>query len=222
MRRPVAAIALAAGGLAVAPAGALAALDVAVQPNEARYGQAHHVEGRYTDANGAPLGERRITVEARDYPFTGEFRPVGHATTGADGTYSLDDVELARNADIRVVAFDGTTSGIARAFTYPAFSLRYTPAGGNRIRLTQTYRTPRDVRLRAPTLFYLGSGGASRSSKRITARTRRTAAGRFRATATVRLPKAWNGRFKYASCFGYSKDSGMGDPARGCTKRFSF
>jgi hypothetical protein len=217
-----AALGLAVAGLLAAPASALAALDVAVEPNEARYGDSHHANGRMTDAAGAPLAGRRIALEKRDYPFTGDFRPIAHATTGADGRFSFDDVTLSRNADLRVVAFDGTTSGIARAFTYPAFVLQYRPAGMNRVRVTQTYRTPRAVRLKAPTLFYLGSGTASRSTKRVSARTRRLAAGRFRATATIRLPKAWKGRFKYASCFGYTKDSGMGDPARGCAPRFDF
>jgi hypothetical protein len=217
-----AALTLALAGLAASPASALAALDVAVVPNEARYGDPHHAEGRMTDAAGAPLADRRIALEKRDYPFTGEFRPIGHATTDADGRFAFDGVTLSRNADLRVVAFDGTTSGIARAFTYPAFTLRYRPAGANRVRVTQTYTTPRDVRLSAPTVFYLGSGTAKRSSLSVSARPRRIAAGRFRSTATIHLPRSWKGRFKYASCFGYSKDSGMGDPARGCSKRFSF
>jgi hypothetical protein len=220
--RRAAALALAVAGLAAAPASALAALDVAVQPNEARYGDPHHVVGKMTDATGAPLAGRRIALEKRDYPFTGAFRPIGHATSGADGSFSFDDVTLSRNADLRVVAFDGTTSGIARAFTYPAFTLKYTPAGADRIKVTQTYSTPRKVRLKAPTVFYVGSATATRSSLSATATTRRVAAGRFRATATMRLPKSWKGRFKYGSCFGYTKDSGMGDPTRGCARKFDF
>jgi hypothetical protein len=175
-----------------------------------------------TDATGAPIAGRRIALQKRDFPFTGAFRSIGHATTDADGRFTFDDVDLSRNADLRVQAFDGTTSGIARAFTYPAFTLKYKPAGTDRIKVTQNYSTPRGVRLRAPTLFYLGKGTAARSTKRVTARTRRIAAGRFRATATIKLPKAWKGRFKYASCFGYSRNSGMGDPARGCAKTFAF
>jgi hypothetical protein len=220
--RRIAALALAMGALVAAPASALASLDVAVQPNEARYGDPHHAEGRMTDAAGAPLAGRRIALEKRDYPYTGAFRPIAHATTDADGRFSFDGITLSRNADLRVVAFDGTTSGIARAFTYPAFTLKYRPAGNDRIQVTQTYTTPRGVRLAAPTLFYLGSGKAVRSSRRVSARTRRIAAGRFRATATIRLPKGWKGRFKYASCFGYSNNSGMGDPTRGCAAAFDF
>jgi hypothetical protein len=222
VRARIAAAAVAIAGLAAVPASALAALDVAVQPSEARYGQAHHVAGRLTDAAGAGLGGRRIALEKRDFPYTGTFRPISHATTGSDGNFSFDDVTLARNADLRVVAFDGTTSGIARAWTYPAFTLRYKPVAANRIEVTQTYTTPRSVRLRAPTLFYLSRSSAKRSSMRVRVKTKRTAAGRFAATATISLPKSWKGHFRYASCFGYTKNSGMGDPARGCPDRFTF
>jgi hypothetical protein len=218
----LAALALSFAALGAVPGTALAGLDVAVQPNEARYGDPHQASGRMTDANGAPLAGRRIALEERDYPYTAEFRPIAHATTDADGRFSFDGIKLSRNADLRVTAFDATTSGIARAFTYPAFTLKYRPAGTDRIRVTQTYTTPRGVRLGAPTLFYLGSGTATRSTRRVSARTRRIAAGRFRATAIIRLPSAWKGRFKYASCFGYSKDSGMGDPTRGCAQTFDF
>jgi hypothetical protein len=220
--RRAATLGLAAGALLAVPGTALAALDVAVEPNEARFGDPHHAAGRMTDAAGAPLPGRRIALQERDYPFTGNFHTIGHATTGADGAFSFSEIQLSRNADLRVMAFDGTTSGIARAFTYPAFELTYRPAGDDKIRVTQTYRTPNDVRLRAPTLFYLGKGNAKVSTLRVRVKTQRTAKGRFRATKTVRLPKSWNGRFKYASCFGYTQNSGMGDPARGCAKTFAF
>jgi hypothetical protein len=76
------ALALAVAGLAVAPPAAMADLGVAVQPNEARFGQAHHVQGSYTDAQGNPLPGRVISLQERDFPYTGAFRTVGHATTG--------------------------------------------------------------------------------------------------------------------------------------------
>ena len=41
--------------------------------------------------------------------------------------------------------------------------------------------------------------------------------GRFRATTQVRIPKAWKGRFRYASCFPYN--AGMGNPKLGCPKK---
>jgi hypothetical protein len=226
VRRAAAAGAVLVAAIAVPAVAARAAgtpsIDVAVNPSEARFGEPHHASGRMLDANGAPLAGRRIALQAREYPFTGAFRPVAHATTGADGTFSFADVPLNRNADLRVVAFDGTTSGIARAWTYPQFTLRYRPAGVDRVLLSQAYRTPRNVRLTARTEFYLGRGTSARSSLRVSVRTRRTAPGRFLATAKVRLPRGWHGQFRYASCFRYTPNSGMGDPARGCPSRFTF
>jgi hypothetical protein len=223
MRRAATAAAALALALTAPPAAlAAAGLQLAVVPPDARFGQTHHVEGTFADAAGAPVAGRRVVIEYRDWPYTGEFSPLARARTGADGRFAVDDLVLARNADLRAVAVDGTTSGIARAWTYPAFALRYRTAGANRIRLTGTYRTPRAVRLSAPTLFYVGSASATSGPVRARARTRRTAPGRFAATATVTLPKAWKGRFRYASCFRYSKGSGMGDPLRGCPKRFAF
>ena len=96
----------------------------------------------------------------------------------------------------------------------------------NVIRLVQTYRTPKNVKLTAPTLFYVGKAGKKRAPLRrrepspSRARSRRKGKirkGRFRATAVVRIPRAWSGRFRYASCFPYN--AGMGNPKLGCPKK---
>jgi hypothetical protein len=217
------AVALAGAAMALtAPAAAMADLTIAVTPNEARFGGPHHAQGRLTDAAGTPLARHRIRLEARRFPFRGRFHELMRTTTDAKGRFGFSGIDLDRNADLRAVAVDGTTSGIARAFTYPAFRLRFAVVGARRIRLTQTYRTPRDVRLSAPTLFYVGRRSAGSATVRARAKPRRTSAGHFSATATVRLPKSWKGRFRYASCFRYTPGSGMGDPARGCPTRFSF
>ena len=220
--------ATATGGLAAAlllggagPAAA-AQLDVAVAPANAALGEPHGVSGELRDDAGAALPGRRISLQARAFPFTGAWRTIDHATTDGHGRYAIDDVELDRNADLRAVAFDGTESGIARAFTYPAHRLAYRVLGRRRIRLTQTYRTPRDVRLRKPTLFYVGSAAAVSAPVRARARTERLRRGRFRAIVTVTLPRAYRGRFRYASCFAYTAGSGMGDPAQGCPRRYTF
>jgi hypothetical protein len=214
----VAAAALLAGAV---PAAA-EQIDVAVGPADAALGAEHAAQGTLRTDAGAPLADRRISLQARPYPFTGPWRPIAHATTDPHGVYTFGALEFDRNTDVRVVAFDGATSGIARAFTYPSHQLGYRVLGKRRIRLTQTYRTPRDVRLNARTLFYLGRGTAASAPVAARARTRRTSAGHFRATATLKLPKAWRGSFRYASCFGYSPRSGMGDPAQGCPRRYLF
>ena len=218
---PVAALtaALALGGAAVASA---SELDVAVAPSTASLGTLHTVTGAMRDDAGAALAGRRISLQVRPFPFSGRWRTVDHATTDAKGRYAIDDIELDRNTDVRAVAFDGTTSGIARAFTYPAHRLSYNVVGKRRIRLTQTYRTPRDVRLGKQTLFYVGSGSATSAAVSARGKTKRVRAGRYRSVVTVTLPRAFRGRFQYASCFAYTPGSGMGDPAQGCPKRYSF
>ena len=222
-RRRVFALALAVAVPAVlATPAAAARLDVAVFPPDPQLGQPHTATGAMADDAGAPLAGRRISLQVRPYPFTGAWRAVDHATTNAKGRFSFGDIETDRNTDVRVVAFDGTTSGIARAFTYPAHTLVYHVLSRRRIRLVQTYRTPRDVRLTRRTLFYVGPAFAATARVRARARTRRTAPGRFRASAVFRLPAAWHGNFHFASCFRYSPGSGMGDPARGCPRRYRF
>jgi hypothetical protein len=78
------------------------------------------------------------------------------------------------------------------------------------------------VRLRAPTRFYVGPRDATSAIQRAKAKTRRLGPGRYEATAVVELPARFGGRFRYASCFGYSRGSGMGKPAQGCPRRYSF
>jgi hypothetical protein len=212
----------AALALAGAASASAAPVDVAVAPPNAALGTLHSADGRMRSDAGTPLAGRRIALETRRFPFTGRWHAVDHATTDTRGRYAFDQLELDRNADVRVVAFDGTTSGIARAFTYPLHRLSYTVVGTRRVRLTQTYTTPRDVRLTKPTLFYVGSGHATSASVARRGKTRRTRPGRFRSDVTVRLPKAFRGAFRYASCFEYSPGSGMGDPAQGCPNRYTF
>jgi hypothetical protein len=212
----------AAGAAGAPPARVATALDVAVGPANAAYGTLHTAEGRMRTDDGMPLVARRISLQVRPYPFTGRWHAVDHATTDKHGAFAFDDLELDRNADVRVVAFDGTTSGIARAFTYPAFRKRFKSLGHRRIRITQTYRTPPDVRLRRSTLFYVGSGTAVSATVTKRGSTRRVRPGRFESTVTVRLPRAFRGNFRYATCFKYTKGSGMGDPALGCPDRYTF
>jgi hypothetical protein len=216
---PVLALALVA---LAAPATAAAAGELTVSPSSGRFGDSRRVEGRITDAAGTPLAAQPVSIEARLWPFTGAFAPVAAATTDAAGRFSARGLTPERNVDVRAVAADGTSTPVVRVWTYPAFTLRYRQIGRRRIRITQRYRTPRDVQLRAPTLFYLARASAKTGRVRARARTQRTAPGRFVAAATVRLPASWKGRFRYASCFRYTPHSGMGDPRRGCGRRFTF
>jgi hypothetical protein len=109
-----------------------------------------------------------------------------------------------------------------RTFTLPAFTLTFRAVRPGVVRLIQSYTVPRAVRLTAPTLFYLARVKARRSSLRAQAPTRRVRAGRYRSRATVKLPAAWKGRFRFGSCFRTTAASGMGRPGERCPRRFSF
>ncbi len=222
LRPPLLAVVLALSVAGAASAATTSQIDVAVGPPDAYLGMLHTAAGQMRSDVGEPLAGRRIALQVRRFPFTGRWRAVDHATTDARGRFSFGAVELDRNADIRVVAFDGTTSGIARAFTYPSHRLSYAVVGKRRLRLTQTYRTPPDVRLTRRTLFYVGGARAKTAGVTALGRTRRVRAGRFRSVVTVTLPRAYRGRFRYASCFAYSRGSGLGDPAQGCPRRYAF
>jgi hypothetical protein len=76
--------------------------------------------------------------------------------------------------------------------------------------------------LTARTTFYLGPQNAKSAPPFARAKPRRIGPGRFKATATVRLPRAWKGAFRYGSCFRYSEGSGMGSPGAECPRRYRF
>jgi hypothetical protein len=223
-------IALSMALLPAVPAGA-AEITLRVSPKAGvRLGTATEVTGRVTEG-GVPLAGRVVDLELRRHPFTGPWTPRATARTRADGGFSFFP-RLDRDHKVRIrleaVGPDSqyaprgqdTISASRNAFVLPAFTLRFRQRGRRAIRIVQTYTVPRAVRLTAPTLFYVGrckpdAAGVCRARRaplRATAKTRRVRPGRFVARATVRIPKSFKGRFRYASCFGYSKNSGMGDP----------
>ena len=114
------------------------------------------------------------------------------------------------------------TSDVHRAYVFPRPRSTFKALSRNRLRITQFLRTPAGVRLSARTTFYLGPKGAKTARPVARAKPKRIGKGRFKATATVRLPPAWNGSFRYGSCFGYSEGSGLGDPKARCPKRYRF
>jgi hypothetical protein len=172
-----------------------------------------------------------VRLEVRAHPFTGEWRPRAEARTGADGRFAFSPA-FTRNHQVRVVLVGvppapDEASPLAQAYVLPAFTLSFEQHGARRIRLRQVYTVPRRVRLTAPTRFYVGPCKPNKRG-RCTARrapfrkqteTRRVRPGRYVARATVRIPAAYEGRFTYVSCFGYSEGSGMGNPDLRCPRR---
>ena len=219
--------------LALAPAAASAAvIDIAVTPaSGADFGDSHTVTGKMTGPYGAPLVGRSVVLEARPYPFRGrKYKAVETATSGLDGRFAFDHA-FDRNQRVRVSApeFPGDHSFVLPVYVFPRTALSFGLVRRNVIRLVQTYRTPKNVKLTAPTLFYVGMAGKKRAPLAAKVKTQPVRAkakkgkkgkikkGRFRATAIVRIPRAWKGRFRYASCFPYN--AGMGNPKLGCPKK---
>jgi len=205
--------------LAAPAASAAVTVDMTITPEETRYGEATEITGTALQ-DGVPYAGRPVTLEARRYPFEGEFEMLETVTTAADGTYRFER-ELSRNTDLRVRAADGISSR-DRAYVFPASELTFRARSSRVIRLTQRYRVPRGVRLEKPTIFYVSRRGAKRAPRAATGEIERVRAGRYRSTAIVRLPAKWKGRFRYASCFRYTGGSGMGNPRTGCPRRFRF
>ena len=194
-------------------------VDMKVDPDETRYGESTEITGTAL-LDGAPFAGRPVVLEARRYPFEGEFEVVDETVTAADGTYEFER-ELDRNWDLRV-RVDDAVSARDRAYVFPAFKLTFRARNSRVIRLTQRYRVPRGVRLEKPTIFYVGKRGRKRAPRVATGELERVRRGRYRSTAIVRIPAKWKGRFRYASCFRYTGGSGMGNPRASCPRRFRF
>ncbi len=219
--------------LAAVPAAASAAVvEIEISPaGGADLGETQAITGKLTGPYGAPLVAREVDLEIRSYPHKKPFAPAGKATTGLDGRFAFEHT-FDRNHQVRVLAPEfGDRSAVRPVYVFPLTSLTFSLVRRNVIRIVQIYRTPKSVKLTAPTLFYVGRGGKARAPLAAKAKTkpitrkvkvkgkkkRRRVKGRFRASAQVRIPAAWKGRFRYASCFPYN--AGMGNPKLGCPKK---
>ena len=221
--------------LAIAPTAASAAvLDFSVKPKSgADFGESHTISGKLTGPYGEPLVGRPVELEVRSHPYRGGFRNVATATTEVDGRFAFER-KFDRNHQVRVLAPEfGDRSAVKPVYVFPRTALSFGLVRRKVIRVVQTYRTPKNVKLTAPTLFYVGKAGKKKAPLAARARTKPVRAkakgkkqgkiikGRFRASALVRIPQSWGGRFRYASCFPYN--AGMGSPKLGCPKkRYTF
>ena len=200
---------------------AAAEISLRLDPPEVRYGAAHHAGGRLLEGP-SPLAGRQVQLQGREYPYDGAFKTLATATTDGNGAYAFTR-KFDRNMQLQAVAPDaGATSPLVRAYVFPRPRSTFMGLSRNRLKIVQFLRTPPNVMLSAFTNFYLGARHARTGRRVARAKPRRIGRGRFRATATVKLPARWNGRFKYASCFRYSEGSGLGNPDASCPKRWRF
>ena len=196
-----------------------------MSPEEgADFGETQAITGKLTGPYAAPLVGRQVALEVRSYPFRGRrFRSVATAMSGLDGRFAFERA-FDRNHQVRVLAPEfGDRSAVSIVYVFPRTALSFELVRRNVIRVVQTYRTPKNIKLTAPTLFYVGKAGKRRAPLAARAKTRpvrrkgKIVKGRFRASAQVRIPNAWRGRFRYASCFPYN--AGMGNPKLGCPRK---
>jgi hypothetical protein len=205
--------------LAAPAASAAVTVTMTVSPVEAQFGKPTKVTGTVAE-DGVPAAGRTVQLEGKPYPFTGAAKAIGTATTAADGTFAFSE-ELTRNTVLQVTTA-GAASPRKRVYVFPATTLSFRARSSGEIKLTQRYVVPRGVKLTQPTLFYVGPRGKARAPRAASAKLKRTKPGHYRATALVKIPATWKGRFRYASCFRYSGGSGMGNPRASCPKKFKF
>ncbi len=205
--------------LGAAPA-ARAATFVAIDVGPTvEYGERTAVTGAVA-VDGAAAPGQTVELVARTHPFDGEYRVIARGVTNAEGTYRFAP-RLTRNADLRARSGEARSSR-RRAYVNPAFVLDFRARSSQEIVVIARYRVPSAVRLTRRTLFYVARSGAATGPVVARADLERRRPGRYRATATVELPKRWNGRFRYAGCLPYSPGSGMGDARAACPQRFTF
>jgi hypothetical protein len=198
-----------------------AEISLTLEQPEVQYGTKHRAEGRLVEGT-SPLAGRTVQLQGRAYPYDGPFRTVATTTTDANGAYAFTK-KFDRNFQLQAVVPDaGAVSRVVRAYVFPRPRSVFTALSRNRLKITQFLRTPPNVKLSARTNFYLARQGAASARRVARAKPRRVGRGRFKAVATVKLPRSWNGRFKYASCFRYSEGSGLGNPGASCPKRWRF
>jgi hypothetical protein len=205
--------------LAAPAAQAAVTVSIKLAPADAQFGESTKISGTVL-SDGAPLAAQPVELDVRRYPFDAPFAPLDTTTTAADGTYAFEQA-ISRNAQFRVIAA-ATKSHRVHAYVFPATTLTFAARSSRVIRLTQRYKVPKSVRLEQPTIFYVGKRGRATAPRVASGKVERIRAGRYRSTAVVRLPAAWKGRFRYASCFRYTGGSGMGNPRATCPRRFRF
>jgi hypothetical protein len=218
---PVRALILATLLLAVTAPSASAAVTVDMQldPSETRWGTATNISGKVL-TDGAPLAGQEVRLEGVRYPYDSPEAVLDTAVTAADGSYHFKR-RFDRNWQVRVTAGQAASKR-QRLYVFPRFRLSFVDRSEREVALTQRYRVPRGVKLTQPTIFYVARRRAATGRRAATAETKRTGPGRYRSTAVVRIPAAWNGRFRWGTCFRYSVGSGMGNPRAKCPQRIRF
>ena len=213
--------------LAIAPAAASAAvLDIEVTPKAgADFGETHSITGKLTGPYGAPLvGPPGRARGPRAIPTEAPFRSVATAMSGLDGRFAFERA-FDRNHQVRVLAPEfGDRSAVSRRLRLPAHGPELLPRAAQRHpdrpdlpHADERQADRPDAVLRRQGGQEDGAAGGAREDPPGASARARSRQGPLPREPLVRIPQAWRGRFRYASCFPYN--AGMGNPKLGCPKK---
>ena len=119
-----------------------------------------------------PSSAARSSSRSGPIPTGAGSSKVATATSGLDGRFAFERA-FDRNHQVRVFAPEfGDRSAVEPVYVFPRTNLSFDLVRRNVIRVVQTYRTPTNVKLTAPTLFYVGQAGKTQAPLAARAKTR--------------------------------------------------
>jgi hypothetical protein len=173
--------------------GVPAAVTLAVGAPSFTYPQPVRVAGRLTDAAGAGVGGRRVTVQIAT---SQGWHPVVTTTTAGDGSWAAE-FPATRSWDVRAI-HNEVRSPRTRAVVAPALSARLV---ASRVTAGRSAVVTGRLRPRRPALLVEGwrqaRPGSSRFVRAFTVRRRTAASGAFRAAVALRRPGLYRLRVRF-------------------------
>jgi hypothetical protein len=177
------------------------------------------LSGALTQGDEKLAGDE-VVLEGDSYPFDGDFAELDSAETGDDGRFEFETVPDA-NTTYRVAAGDlaEATSREVRVYVNPVTELLTEPVGGG-TRFTTVFRHPDERSIQGSSVF---SYAATALEAEATGKLRFIQVDRVEqerqgvSNASITLPFS-SDEVEYRACYGYTPDSGMGQPNARCSQ----
>ena len=203
--------------LAIAPTAASAAvLDIAVQPKSgADFGEATRSAASSPARTARRSPAARWSSRSAPIPYRGGFRKAATATTGLDGRFSLRARVRPQPPGPRAGARVRRSQRRRARLRVPAHRAELQPRAPQRDPHRPDLPDAEERQADRPDAVLRRQGGQAEGAAGSARQDQAGASdgqgqeagkiikGRFRASALVRIPNAWGGRFRYASCFPY-------------------
>ena len=176
------------------------------------------LSGVLTQGDEKVAGEA-VVLEGDSYP-SDDFAELDSAETGEDGRFEFETIPDA-NTTYRVAAgeLSEATSREVRVYVNPLTEL-LTQAAGSGTRFTTIFRHPDERSIQGSTVFsYAATPEAAAAAGKLRfiqvdrVEQRRTGL----SSAAITLPFSPD-QVEYRACYGYTPDSGMGQPNSGCSQ----